>query len=260
MPPSEYPKIETYFNRGDDHKVTNEVRCPEFKQISHWLVTEKIDGTNIRVSLELDERVTPSLDDTFGWRVRFYGRTSAAQIPTFLLTHLQDTFSLDAMMRLWRGRNSCKVCAGTGRCPCEAGPPCGSADGKHRCGCVEPYPIVLFGEGYGERIQKGGGNYREGVSFRLFDVLVASRWWLDWANVESIARRLMLETVPELGERYTAEEVADIVQAGIWSRVAYEDCSRSDVFAEGVVARTDPYLYDKHGKPLRFKLKTGDFA
>ena len=30
--------------------------------------------------------------------------------------------------------------------------------------------------------------------------------------------------------------------------------------AEGIVARTDPYLFDKHCHPLRFKLKTKDFA
>ena len=268
----EFPKIESLFNRGPDHKViVGEIRCPEFKQIKNWLVTEKVDGTNIRVSLEgspVFQEVTTydamNLPSTgvkqiaLSWAVKFYGRTSAAQIPTHLLSYLQDTFTLERMARLWRGKQGCEFCGGGGQIDVTSfGNPPHSE--WVQCGCVERYPIVLFGEGYGPKIRKGGGNYRADPSFRLFDVLVNDKWWLDWSAVGDVAETLEIKTVPELGHGDTIEEITDYVRGGIWSRVAYGDCGRDDVLAEGVVARTDPYLYDKHGRPLRFKLKTRDF-
>lgn len=44
---------------------------------------------------------------------------------------------------------------------------------------IEMFPdgACLYGEGYGARIQKGGGNYRPDQDFVLFDVLVGE-WWL----------------------------------------------------------------------------------
>ena len=45
-----YPKIETLFERDKDtFKVTDKIRLPEFEMIDNWLITEKIDGTNVRV-------------------------------------------------------------------------------------------------------------------------------------------------------------------------------------------------------------------
>ena len=82
-----YPKIETLFNRfpkghPQAFKVdTTQVRCPEFAAIRSWIITEKIDGTNIRVRYE-----PPT------GRVSFYGRTDRAQLPTFLSAHLAKTF------------------------------------------------------------------------------------------------------------------------------------------------------------------------
>jgi hypothetical protein len=252
-----YPKIETLFNRGPDHCVTDEIRCPEFSQIAHWLVTEKIDGTNIRVSLDC----THDFEDRSGdrWAVRFYGRTDAAQIPTFLLAHLQDTFRLDKMQRLWRGKKDCTLCAGGGWLPVyDPNDKSNTPIEDIRCECVVPYPITLYGEGYGARIQKGGGNYREGVSFRLFDVLVDGRWWLDWENVCDVAVRLGIKVVPEIGKA-TGDAIAMMVRNGFGSIVAMDDGGDATLGAEGIVARTDPYLFDKRGRPLRFKLKTKDF-
>lgn len=80
----EYPKIETVFNRDEKtFKVKeDEIRLPEFSNIKHWWVTEKIDGTNIRI---LHEK---------GWpQVQILGRTNRAQTPTFLLKYLQETFT-----------------------------------------------------------------------------------------------------------------------------------------------------------------------
>ena len=259
----EYLKIETLYDRNPDHFVDEDrIRCPEFNQIAHWLVTEKVDGTNIRVALESplyfeDTDSRPLID----WRVHFYGRTERAQIPTFLLAHLQDTFNWEKLQNLWRGKNDCPKCHGGGQY--DSGEPKFFTRERlgqraYQCECVEPYPITLYGEGYGARIQKGGGSYRTGVSFRLFDVRVANKWWLDWASVKDVAEKLGIETVPSLGIAMTGG-IVEMVKHGFGSVVALQDGGDKSYLAEGIVARTDPYLFDKHGRPLRFKLKTKDF-
>lgn len=261
----EYPKIDTLFERGEDFKVDPAnlvIRRSEFGIPERWLVTEKVDGTNVRISLEqtvadLDGRATAKsmglpdewVDENLGeWRVAFYGRTAATQMPTFLLDHLQRAFTLERMKALWRG-------------PGEA-----------------EYPIVLYGEGYGARIQKGGGNYRRDgdVSFRLFDVLVGETW-LSRANVEDMARQLGIAAVPllthgdvlkRLGEmRFNPDgaplEFLDLivsgVKTGIVSRVSAEE-GILETMAEGAVAFTDPPLFNGRGKRLMWKLKTSDFS
>lgn len=227
MMAQEYPKIETLYTRDPDHFVTDVIRCPEMKQIKDWLVTEKVDGTNIRVVVHPGgvSAGFVAAGDIIPTVVEFKGRTDRAQVPTFLLAELERLF-----------------------------PP------ERLDGVFDAEGVVLFGEGYGAKIQKGGGNYRTGVSFRLFDVLVDGRWWLDWENVCNIAKKLDIRTVPVLGEPWELTEIAAQVQAGMHSRVAFlEGPGNSQVMAEGIVARTDPYLFDKRGRPLRFKLKTGDF-
>lgn len=265
-----YPKIETLYKRNDDHLVTGVIRCREFSQIRHWLVTEKVDGTNIRVSLEpwTGGSWGDGPQTVAGYCLRFYGRTDKAQIPAFLLQHLQDTFTVEKMALLWRGKQNCDLCGGAGRVTSEY-------TTLSACSCVEPYPITLYGEGYGARIQKGGGNYRpDSVSFRLFDVVVESiplkptaslpiaHHWLEWKNVCAIAEKLGIKTVPVMACAAELPEITRNVRDGRASQVAKDD--RDDQFlvvpAEGIVARTDPYLYDSRGRPVRFKLKAKDYA
>ena len=111
-----YPKIETLYKRNPEtFKVTNEIRCPEFENIKKWLVTEKIDGTCIRVIYNTDlfwGGVPPVLE--------FKGKADKAQIPPFLLTKLQEMFSVEKM----------------------------------RLQFTKSKIVCLYGEGYGARIQK----------------------------------------------------------------------------------------------------------
>src|SRR5438132_1460410 len=76
----EYPKIETLYRRDDaTHKVVQgDIRLPEVVLIKSWLVTEKIDGTNIRVGLKADGSV------------EYGGRTDNAQIHPLLLKWLAN--------------------------------------------------------------------------------------------------------------------------------------------------------------------------
>jgi hypothetical protein len=111
---------------------------------------------------------------------------------------------------------------------------------------------VLYGEGYGAGIQKGG-DYSDKKKFILFDVLVDGKWWLSWENTCDVATKLHLETVPYLGEM-TLEDATTMVRAGFQSKL-----NGGKMKAEGLVGRTAEPLFDKKGARLIVKLKTKDF-
>lgn len=142
-----YHKIDTLFERGEDFVVNPErLKSPVLGTISQWDVTEKIDGTNIRVMLGEDSNV------------QFGGRSDNAQLPGDLFHYLVRTFHVDRLREaLW---------------------PEGT-----------PASVVLYGEGYGAGIQKGGA-YQADKAFILFDVLVGGKWWLDRLAVEDVAGKL----------------------------------------------------------------------
>lgn len=113
--------------------------------------------------------------------------------------------------------------------------------------------VVIYGEGYGAGIQKGGG-YSSTKKFIVFDVLVGGKWWLSWENTCDVAGKLSLDVVPFIGEM-SLEEATAMVQAGFYSRLG-----DGTVRAEGLVGRTSEPLFDKKGARLIVKLKTKDFA
>lgn len=216
----EYHKIETLFDRDDKFVVdTAKLRNPVYGAFKSWHVTEKIHGTNIRVTLMEDGKVVLG------------GRTDAAQIHADLIQYLYETFTPEKMQAaFWL--------------PNEKGE-------------IQKVKAILYGEGYGAGIQSGGC-YRPDKAFRLFDVLVADKFWLDWVNVEDVAQKLGIKTVPYLGD-FTLEEIIDMVKKGVPSRVSVED-SGQEHFAEGIVGRTVEPLFDRRGKRIILKLKTSDFG
>jgi ATP-dependent RNA circularization protein (DNA/RNA ligase family) len=206
----EYHKIETIFERDPKSFVVDptKLKASVLGTIREWDVTEKIDGTNIRVKLAQDGTVA------------FGGRSDAAQIPSDLVQYLIRNFEQDALKTaLWIG---------------------------------DPVDVVLYGEGYGPGIQKGGGLYRSDKSFILFDVLVAGQWWLDREAVADIALKLGMDTVPYLG-RMTLDQIVEHVREPFPSKLG-------TATAEGVVARPIETLFDKRMKRVIIKLKTKDFV
>ncbi len=215
----EYHKIETLFDRDEKFVVTDKLRNPIYGAFKTWHVTEKVDGTNIRVTLNEDGTVV------------FGGRSDNAQIHADLYKYLSETFTVDKMKAaMWIP----------------------DAEGK-----IQPVKAVLYGEGYGAGIQSGGV-YRASKSFRLFDVLVSDKFWLDWPNVEDVAQKLGIKTVPFLGF-WTMEQIVSNVKEGVPSNVALEDSGNANHMAEGIVGRTIEPLFDRRGKRIILKLKTEDF-
>lgn len=111
---------------------------------------------------------------------------------------------------------------------------------------------VIYGEGYGAGIQKGG-DYSDKKQFIVFDVLVDGKWWLNWENVCDVAAKLHLDTVPFIGEM-SLEAATEMVRAGFPSRL-----NGGKAKAEGLVGRPAETLFDKKGARLIVKLKTKDF-
>lgn len=116
----------------------------------------------------------------------------------------------------------------------------------------EDFPTggVLYGEGYGPRIQKGGGNYRTDVSFVMFDVHVGG-YWLRRHTVEEIGTAYGIDVVPVIG-RGTLHDAVKWAKEGIRSQWG-------DFEAEGIVARPAVELFNRGGKRIITKIKCRDF-
>jgi hypothetical protein len=152
-----------------------------------------------------------------GERVNFGGKTDAAQIPTPLLAHLMETFTPDRLAAALKG------------------------------------PLVLYGEGYGPKIQKGGGRYRSTPGFILFDAL-AGDTWLERQTAEEIGESMAVPVVPIVGVGTLEEAVARAAE-GFTSHIA-ED---STLIAEGFVMRPAVELKDRRGHRVIAKVKHADF-
>lgn len=164
--------------------------------------------------------------------VEFAGRTNRAVLPAHLEGFLRGVFTEDRMRSVWD--------------------PSGGQQ------------IVLFGEGYGPKIQNGG-SYRDTPGFRLFDVWMAG-WWCDWWAVCELARQLEIDVVPTLGVHRVSPcgLASDLRVPGFLdsfgcsvSRTAVLD-GGSGCRSEGLVARTVPGLFTRSGERVVWKLRYSD--
>lgn len=216
----EYHKIQTVFKRDLSQSrkplIDGQWTQPEFEFLANntWVFTEKVDGTNIRVMCPGYREEGKQYGITFG------GRTDAAQIPAALIGRLVQRFHTE--------------------------------DQRARLAGIFPEGnACLYGEGYGAKIQKGGGNYRQDQDFVLFDVRVGD-WWLQRADVEDVAAKLGLDVVPVIGEGTLHDAIAR-AKAGIpstWG--AFQ--------AEGIVARPKTEMNTRNGHRIITKIKCCDFG
>ena len=218
---TEYQKINTLFKRDSNNVIMPDAWAdPMFEYLANtkWEATEKVDGTNIRII------ITPPATEGAPVGVEFRGRTDAAQIPEHLLKRLEELFPVDKMTE-------------------QLNP------------AVRPMKdtIVLYGEGYGEKIQSGGRYTKGGADFILFDIRVGD-WWLLRDKVESIADVLGIKAVPLVGYM-TIPEAVEFVRRGFTSMIAADPT----LPAEGLVLKTPMGLLDRTGHRIVAKVKTVDF-
>ena len=158
-----------------------------------------------------------------GHNVTFGGRTDDAQIPSGLSNSLEELFSTTEAEEIFE-----------------------QTFGEKQ--------VILFGEGYGGKIQKGG-NYKSVEDFILFDVYMPDTeggLWLKREAVEDIAKAFGIDVVPVLltGTLKDAEEYV-------------KNNERDPLYnapLEGVVGRPLYELKDRRGNRVIVKIKRKDYV
>ena len=210
-----YHKIKTVWNRDPATKwktlIEGSWAIPEFEILKgiQWDWYEKVDGTNIRVICD------PFFSDT----VIFKGRSDKAHIPPFLLDKLRELFPVDFFADAFDLKKS------------------GQA------------PICLYGEGFGERIQKIGKEYGK-PDFCLFDIRIGDMW-LQQDFVSGIAGSYELWRAPLMGR-------GPLMEAIDWAQNTIES-TWGGFDAEGLILRPPVDLFNSRGGRIIGKIKTKDF-
>jgi len=154
-----------------------------------------------------------------GTKVTFGGRTEDAQMPLYLVRRLEELFP---MLKF-----------------------------HTHFPAPEYSDVMLYGEGYGAKIQKGGGNYKpDGVDFVLFDVQIGGVY-LERSNVEDIAAKMEMRVVPIIGKGSLLDAIA-VTREGFNS-------TWGPFKAEGLVMRPATELFTRRGHRLITKVKHKDF-
>ena len=114
--------------------------------------------------------------------------------------------------------------------------------------------VILFGEGYGPKIQNGG-TYASEPKFILFDVLVNGKFYLTRANVDDVAEKMELDKVPVIFYG-TIDEAIECVAQHPMSTLGEHQHEM-----EGLVLQpVGIMLYDANGHPLKGKCKYRDIC
>ena len=154
-----------------------------------------------------------------GHSVTFGGRTERAQIPAPLVNRLNALFGGEENAQMF----------------------------EQTFGDKE---VILFGEGYGAKIQNGGAYIPDGVDFILFDVCIGNNYQArEW--VEQTARTFGVKAVPVVGCGTLAEAVAYVK--------GHPKSTIGTCEMEGVVCRPAVEMRDRRGERVIVKIKWQDF-
>lgn len=211
----EYNKIETVFERD--------------MQGSKKLIDGKFRNPIVEYLKDNEWIFTEKIDGTNirvhwdGHNVIFGGRTDSAQIPSNLVQKLNSLFlgiTNEQIFEQKFGGN----------------------------------PVTIYGEGYGAKIQAGGGLYSENAEFIAFDVKVGDIY-LDRQNAEEVLRAFNIPMVPIIQGIDTIQKAVDYVKSKPNSLI-----SKQTKEIEGVVGVPKIRLFDVKGDRIIVKVKVRDFV
>lgn len=212
-----YTKIETPFVRAEDGSkklIYEQYRSDAVKYLAENNVT-----------WEWTEKIDGTNIGVVwdGHHVSFQGRTERSSIPAPLVNKLQSIFCTNECEELF----------------------------EQKFGEKE---FILFGEGYGNKIQKVGSQYiKDDVDFILFDVYYPEKdIWLRRDDVDGIADAFGIKSVPIvlMGTLYDAiQYIKSKPQSTI-----------GNALMEGVVGRPECELRDRLGNRVIVKVKAKDFT
>lgn len=206
-----YNKIDTIFER--DINGTKK------------LIEGKFRNETVEFLANVEWEFTEKIDGTNirihwdGHKIEFGGRTERAQIPTQLVNKLSEIFLNNETEELFEQKF-------------------GETD------------VILFGEGYGNKIQSVGSKYRPDNGFILFDVMINGNYQ-PRSSVEDIAKCFGLEIVPIV--------LCGSIQDAVDFIKTCPDSTIGTAKMEGVVGRPKFELQDRCGKRIIVKIKVCDF-
>lgn len=210
----EYHKIQTVFKRDESNKHKTLLEGQYSLPCFEYLKNNEWVFTEKVDGTNI--RVMQQEGETTGL-VSYGGKTDAAQIPATLIERLRNMFDSKGVVMK------------------EA----------------FPHGVCLYGEGYGAKIQKGGGNYGPSQDFVLFDVKIG-HWWLERESVEEVALKLGLRIVPIIGKG-TIDDMISMAKQGFKS-------TWGDFEAEGIVARPSVEMFTRNLQRIITKIKMRDFV
>ena len=206
----EYHKIETVFNRSTDGD--KRLIWGDYRNET----VEYLAGNIWQFTEKIDGTNIRIHWD--GHNVEIGGRTDRAQIPKHLMDYLSATFLTPEVEEMFEQTY-------------------GEKD------------VMLFGEGYGAKIQNGG-DYRSDVSFILFDVLIGDNWQSrEW--VEATAKMFGIDVVPIVLEGTIDDGIDYVMQ--------HNNSTIGNAVMEGVVGRPKVEMKDRLGNRIIVKIKWKDF-
>ena len=151
-----------------------------------------------------------------GHKVTIGGRTDDAQMPLILVRHLQAQFTEELMEQQFQGT-----------------------------------PVVLYGEGYGARVQAGSGVYSPDPRFVMFDAKVGD-WWLLPEALGILALQMAVDIVPTVAACPIIDAVTMVRGRKLKSRWG-------DFEPEGLVGKPPLGLTRRDGDRMLVKIKGKDF-
>ena len=207
-----YDKIDTLYNRSTDGKKS--------------LIKGSFRNPTVEMLKDIQWGFTEKVYGTNisvhwdGHNVEFHGRTEKASIPSDLVNRLNELFGNNEVEELF----------------------------EQMFGEKE---VILFGEGYGNKIQSVGKHYiHDGVDFILFDVMIGGNYQ-PRAVVDDIAMAFGIKVVPFImsGTLAEAEEFV----------MTHPKSTLGDCEMEGLVGRPIHELRDRCGNRIIVKIKWCDY-
>ena len=209
----EYPKIETVFERSTEG--SKKLLEGQYRDQSVWYLRNNSWYWTEKID---GTNISVEWD---GHEVTFHGRTWKADIPKHLLTKLEEMFGGETNEEMFEQLFG----------------------DKH---------VILYGEGYGNKIQKVGSLYRDDCSFILFDIYLPEQdLWLQQPNCVEIAESLGIDYVP-------LQFIGTIEQAVAWVKEGKQSAIGTAPL-EGLVGKPCGDFKDRQGKRIIVKVKTRDF-
>jgi len=213
---TEYPKIQSIYKRNPETNfktfLEGEFSLPEFEYLKN--------NTWIWTEKVDGTNIRVYWNNNESNKIQFAGRTDRAQIPPHLLKELEHTFQPSQFIELFTSDFVGEV--------------------------------ILFGEGFGYKIQKGGKYLGDKVGFVLFDILVNGRWNTR-EQVEGTADFFCIPIVPIVGKG-TLLDAVEIIKSKITKS------EWGDFLCEGFVLRPEIELADRNGNRIITKIKHKDFV